>query len=179
MPKDYGQSRNAEQRACTSRVKSRVADEPHSSIRADHPDLTGAPTEGTSRLRGTARRRIGELETHGDDLRGSHVLGQVRRIVRHGPTELRHQRQPSWVPRGAMEIGASDARRGAGDDDGADADGVAVHDDDEMCHAAAHDVRQRSSVGLAGRRDDDEVSVRPDRDACSGEQRGSDAGQSG
>jgi hypothetical protein len=160
-------------------MKCRVADELHSSIGTDSPDLTGAPTGGTSRLRGPVHRRIGELETSGDDLRGSHVLGQVGHIVRHGPTELRHQRQPSWVPRGAMEIGASDAGCSAGDDHGADADGVAVHDDDQMGHAASHDIRQRSSVGLTGRRDDDEIGVRPDRDACSGEQRGGDVRQPG
>jgi len=114
-------------------------------------------------LRGIVRRSIGELQTCGGDLRGSHVLRQVRRIVRDGAAELRHQRQPSWIPHGAMEIGASDARRGAGDDDGADSDGVAVHDDDEMCHAAAHDVRQRSPVRLARRRDHDEIGVWPDR----------------
>lgn len=152
-------------------MKCRVADKLHSSIGTDHPDLTGAPM--------AVRRRIGELETCGDDLRGSHVLGQVGRIVRHGPTELRHQRQPSWIPRGAMEIGASHAGCGAGDDHGADTDGVAVHDDDQMGHAASHDICQRSSVGLTGRRDDDEIGVRPDRDACSGEQRGGDARQPG
>ena len=118
MPKDYGPSRNAEQRTGASRVKGGMAVDPHPAVGADDPDLAGAAgrrsrrrTRGTRR-RPRPRRRAGART-------GRRACGTAR-------PNCGTSAEPARIPRGAMEVRASDAGRPSRNDERADAHDVAV-----------------------------------------------------
>ena len=155
-----------------------MAGNAHPPVGANGSNLAGPPL------------RVGELEAGRSNLDRGDVLDQSARAVRaaqagggsgtrRAAAELGDEREPGRIPRSAVEIGASDARRLPRDDERADPHCVAVHDDDEVRNPAAHGIGQGGTIWLAGRQDNQEVGVWPDGDVSASEQRADSSGHRG